>query len=96
MDEEHHHHPYELLEWPLPPNARRHSATSSIESQSTSVLSLTRYLPTPSPATSPGPGGPRASVSSASDDVIRLELNPAVTVYVPRIRCRGPIISRGW
>lgn len=78
MDEEHR---YDSPDWPLPAQ-RRDSIASSIESQSTSILSLTRYLPTPSPATSPLPGGPRISVQSASDEVIRLELNPGVTVYV--------------
>ncbi|KAJ9272605.1 hypothetical protein DTO271D3_4414 [Paecilomyces variotii] len=76
MDEEHR---YDSPDWPLPAQ-RRDSIASSIESQSTSILSLTRYLPTPSPATSPLPGGPRISVQSASDEVIRLELNPGVTV----------------
>ena len=73
------------LDWPLPPASHRGSSISSstVDSETTSLLSLSQYPPSNSAVTSPGSYSPRKSSWTApGNEVVRLDLSTSVTMYV--------------
>ncbi|ODM23060.1 hypothetical protein SI65_00649 [Aspergillus cristatus] len=70
-------HPYDSEDWPLPNTPRE-----SILSSSTRSSRSSQFIPPLSPGTSSQGSGSRKTSYSLYDDVVRLTLNPSVTVYV--------------
>ncbi|KAE8351142.1 hypothetical protein BDV28DRAFT_137733 [Aspergillus coremiiformis] len=77
---------FDVEDWPLPPARRQSTVSSSTQSSSSASFISTSFPPVspPTPATS-SPGRSRqASCQSMYDEVIRLSLNPAVTISFVR------------
>ncbi|OOO14183.1 hypothetical protein OAory_01027780 [Aspergillus oryzae] len=76
---------FDAEDWPLPAVRRESTVSSSTQSSSSSFVSTSFFpLPPINPATS-SPGRSRqASCQSLYDEVIRLPLNPAVTISFVR------------
>ncbi|KZF20904.1 hypothetical protein L228DRAFT_249736 [Xylona heveae TC161] len=68
-------------DWPLRLPQRGSSISSSTQdSDSASILSLSQFPVPPSPATSSATSGRSKSIQSFQDETIRLQLHPAVTI----------------
>ncbi|BCR83243.1 uncharacterized protein ACHE_10645A [Aspergillus chevalieri] len=72
-------HPYDSEDWPLPNTPRE-----SILSSSTRSSRSSQFIPPLSPGTSSQGSGSRKTSYSLYDDVVRLTLNPSVTVTFVR------------
>lgn len=78
-------------DWPLQTSRRVSYASATTQNSESSLLSVrNKFLPPPSPPTSPTVSDHTRNSRLLPDEIVRLKLNPSVTMYVP-----GPSLWAG-
>lgn len=77
-------------DWPLQTARRVSYASATTQNSESSLLSVrNKFLPPPSPPTSPTVSDHTRSSRLLPDEIVRLKLNPSVTMYVVVDRLSG-------